>query len=91
MKFYKADGNKPPLNLIPGEAITAMGRAFGYGARKYAPDNWRKCDDPGRYVAAAMRHLVAWNGGEELDPESGLSHLDHALASMAMLVGLIKK
>jgi hypothetical protein len=41
-----------------------------------------------RYYAAALRHLPAWRGGEELDPESGLTHLAHALANAAFLMEL---
>lgn len=89
--FQKTDDDKPRLDLWPTEALNAGGRAFGFGAKKYAPGNWRKCPDPARYVAATMRHLAAWNGGELRDAESGLSHLDHAIASLAMLVGLVEQ
>ncbi len=91
LPFVKTDGEKPRLDLIPAEAINAMGRAFTYGAKKYAPDNWRKCPDPRRYMAATLRHLVAHNGGETHDAESGLAHLDHAVASLAMLIGLLER
>ena len=90
-EFYKADADKVRLELIPAEAIMSMGRAFTYGARKYSPGNWSKCDDPTRYLGATLRHLVAFQGGEDVDAESGLLHLDHALASLAMLVGLIER
>lgn len=90
-EFRKADTDKVRLDLWPSEALVAGGRAFTYGAKKYAPGNWALCPDPARYVAATLRHLVAWNGGEVTDDESGLSHLDHALASMAMLVGLVER
>ena len=36
--------------------------------------------------ASAMRHLLKWAGGEDLDDESGLSHLDHAITNLAFLV-----
>jgi hypothetical protein len=90
MKFEKHDQEKIRLDLVPVSAVLAMGRAFTYGAKKYAPDNWRKCDDPNRYYAAALRHLMAWRNGEVADRESKLSHLDHALASLAMLHGIAK-
>lgn len=50
-------------------------------------DNWRKVPElRRRYYAAAMRHLVAWWGGERLDPESGLHHLAHALCCVAFVL-----
>ena len=38
------------------------------------------------YVSASMRHLNAWFEGEDLAPDSGLSHLAHALAGLAILI-----
>lgn len=38
------------------------------------------------YYDACRRHLGAWFEGEERDPDSGLPHLAHALACLAILV-----
>lgn len=89
-RFEKADEGKPRLSLIPKAAMWAMARAMGYGTIKYPEGNWRLCDDPRRYLDATLRHLYAWAEGEEWD-ESGLSHLDHALASLAFLVALVAR
>jgi ADP-heptose:LPS heptosyltransferase len=32
-----------------------------------------------------MRHLAAWQRGEENDPETGLPHLAHAMCNLRML------
>ena len=40
--------------------------------------NWRDGLDWTRVSSAVLRHLSAWHGGEDIDPESGLSHLAHA-------------
>lgn len=32
-----------------------------------------------------MRHLMAWWEGQDLDPDSGLSHISKAMASLAVL------
>lgn len=75
----KQDGGKPRLDLLPPRAITEIGKVLEFGARKYAPDNWRKVEGwRWRYSGAALRHLFAWLGGEPNDPESGLHHLAHA-------------
>lgn len=55
----------------------SLAKVLTFGARKYKPNNWRKNTDIGRYWAAAHRHLNAHIKGEELDPESGFSHIDH--------------
>lgn len=78
---------KLPLDLVPPSAVHAMARGFADGARKYSPYNWReKTISSSVYYGAAMRHLMAWWDGEELAEDSGLSHLDHALCCIAMIV-----
>lgn len=75
----KDDAGKPPWDLLPWRATEEVVRVLEFGARKYAPDNWRKVPDSRRrYFAAAMRHLLAWWGGERNDPETNLHHLAHA-------------
>lgn len=83
----KYDSNKLRYDLIPPEATSALARVLTYGAAKYGPNNWQQLDDfTARYTAALMRHLEAWRGGEEVDSESGLPHLEHALCNLAFLV-----
>lgn len=82
---YKDDSQKPDMSLIPTDALIGMAKALTYGAKKYEAHNYRKGMHFSRLVAATMRHLSAWNEGKNTDDETGLSHLDHALASLAML------
>ena len=39
-----------------------------------------------RLIAAALRHVNAYNGGEDCDPESGVSHIAHAACNLLMLI-----
>ena len=57
-----------------------------FGAIKYAEHNWRKGFTWSRPLAAAMRHITAFNDGEDKDPESGLSHLAHAACCIMFLL-----
>ena len=84
-KGIKHDSNKPRLSLVPKEAFWGMAQALTFGANKYAADNFKEGIEYRRLADAVLRHLTAWVDGENNDPESGLSHLDHALASLAML------
>lgn len=80
-------GNKLPLHLWP-PAATALG-SLGLldGMLKYGRSNFRVIGVRASiYVDAAQRHLNAWFEGEEVDPDSGLPHLAHALACLAILV-----
>lgn len=63
--------------------------ALGYGAfsKKYGPRNYRTAGvNATTYVGAIMRHLSSWNDGEDLDPESGLSHIAHVSACCDILL-----
>ncbi len=81
----KHDQDKPDLSLLPKEALEAMARAFMHGEKKYGRYNFRAGMDWHRPLAAALRHLTAFNEGENIDPESNGSHLGHALAAIAMI------
>jgi len=87
-EFIKADAGKAEYGLIPPATLDEVAHVFTYGAAKYSPDNWHKCDDNMRYFNAAMRHIMAWRRGEYFDEESGFNHLAHAIASLMMLRGL---
>ena len=78
---------KPGLSKVPPLPLFAIGQVMADGAAKYGPMNWRK--DPvssSTYYDAAMRHLMAWWDGQDLDPMTGLSHLAHVAANMCILL-----
>lgn len=74
----KHDSGKAPLDLLDRVALEEIARVLEFGKKKYAAHNWRGGLQMSRLMAAAMRHLMAYNDGEDFDPESGLSHLAHA-------------
>lgn len=63
--------------LIPVEPLAEVARVYGYGAKKYAPNNWRLGYSWSLSYSAMQRHLNAFWRGEEYDSESGLHHLAH--------------
>lgn len=85
-EFVKHDAEKNMLHLLPTVAIERVGEVLTFGAKKYAPNGWRKVDKRSRYYAATLRHLMAWNRGEDMDPESGLRHQAHACCSLMFLL-----
>lgn len=84
-KGTKSDEGKADLSLLPKAGLDSAARAFMFGSKKYERDNWKKGISNERLIAALLRHLTAWNDGELVDSESGLSHLDHAGATLMML------
>jgi hypothetical protein len=78
---------KVPLGLIPPHAMEQTAWVHKLGADKYGPWNWRKTGVcASTYVNAILRHLNAWRDGEDLDPESGISHLAHIACSCNILM-----
>ena len=76
---------KPDYSLIPLCTLEDEARVWTYGAQKYADWNWCKGMEWSVPFASAMRHLAAWQRGEENDPESSLPHLAHAMCNLRML------
>jgi len=76
---------KSEYHQIPLFALEGVARVLMYGERKYAKGNWAKGQPWSVPFDSMIRHMTAWQRGEELDPESGLPHLDHALCNMIFL------
>jgi hypothetical protein len=74
----KHDAEKIRLDLLSSDWIEGVGDVLTFGAKKYAAHNWRKGIKFSRLLGAALRHIFAFLRGEDLDPETGLSHLYHA-------------
>jgi len=82
---------KPDLSLIPPTALLEEARVMQLGAKKYGPYNWRAKRVRARvYTAAAMRHILAWQDGVDIDDESGANHLAHARACLGILLDAMK-
>lgn len=78
---------KPGAQFIPPVAIVEESIVMALGASKYGPYNWNDdAVDCTTYYSAAMRHLMSWFAGEDIDPESGASHLAHVRACCAILL-----
>jgi len=77
-KGKKYDGGKPMVQLLSPVAMTKIAEVMTFGAKKYGPDNWRQGIAWTRVLGALLRHVFAYLGGQDKDPETGLSHLAHA-------------
>lgn len=86
----KNDGDKIRVDLFPPGVILDISEVLTFGAKKYEPRNWEKGIHWSRVYGAAMRHLLAWWGGEDRDPETGLSHLAHAGCCITFLLEYLR-
>lgn len=74
------------FTTVPMTVVAEVGVAMLEGARKYGRHN---CRDTGAlasvYTDAAMGHIMQWWEGEDLDPDTNLSHITKAIASLVVL------
>lgn len=82
----KADKGKYKPTLVPTGIIKGISRVREYGTQKYgSSDNWKRVEVD-RYKDALYRHWLAYLDGEEVDKESGLSHLWHMATNLAFMI-----
>lgn len=84
----KADNGKPRLDLVPLEVLIPLAKIREYGLQKYGSagaEGWKSVEKE-RYLAALLRHLVAYQkDNNALDKESGLPAIYHVLCNAAFL------
>ena len=82
---------KVPLDYLPYSCFPDDAYVHKHGADKYGIRNWREQEIlASTYEGAIMRHFLAWAQGEDLDPDSGKSHLTHIRACCAVVLDSIK-
>ena len=82
MKGKKNDSNKVSFAAFGGitQALFEVAKTLDFGARCYGIGNWKGVEQH-RYDSAAMRHILK-SSVEKTDPDSGLHHKAHAIASL---------
>lgn len=66
-------------DLIPPDALEEVAKIFGWGCTKYSDRNWEKGYKWGLSYAAMCRHMAAFWRRADLDDESGMRHMAHAV------------
>ena len=84
----KFDAGKARMDRLDPYAVEQLSHVLTFGAQKYAAHNWRMGISKGRLIAAALRHLFAYLGGQDKDDETGLSHVAHAMCCCMFILGL---
>lgn len=77
---------KVPASVIPRNVLAEVALGLFEGARKYGRHNYRTVGVRGSvYFDALNRHMDAWWEGEDIDPDSSLSHVTKAIACLIVL------
>ena len=83
----KYDDGKADWSLVPFESLEGMVKVLEFGAKKYAGWNWTTNGGFSytRVLRSCLRHIFAYMRGEDNDPESGLSHIHHAMCNLLFI------
>jgi len=77
---------KAPVSTVSAAVVAEVGVAMMEGALKYGRHNYRAVGVRASvYFDSTRRHLDDWWEGEDIDPDSGLSHITKAIASLVVL------
>lgn len=91
MNGQKFDSGKLRWSLIPVGVMDDYIKVLEFGAAKYSENNWQHVPNANiRYYDALMRHMEHWRRGGDVDEESGMSHLAHAMCCVSFLMWLEK-
>lgn len=86
----KHDQDKLRMDLISPIALEEIAKVLTFGAKKYDAWNWSKGISFSRLLAATLRHTFAYMKGVDTDPESGISHISHAMVNLMFLAHFIR-
>lgn len=76
----------PGFSVVPQTVIAELAIALGEGARKYGRHNYRPAGVRASvYLDASWGHQSDFWEGQDIDPESQLSHITKAIASLTVL------
>ena len=89
-KASKFDSGKVRMDLLPVYPMKKVAEILTMGAQKYGDDNWRTGEPVAlsRHYAGVQRHLNAFWSGEDIDGESGQTHLAHAICGLMFMLEL---
>lgn len=77
---------KYPMSVVPAQVLAEVSLGLMEGSRKYGRHNYREAGVRASvYYDATQRHLMDWWEGTDIDPDSGLSHITKAIASLVVL------
>ena len=80
-KALRYNQGKVQWGLVHYKSLEPMIRVLEFGALKYSPGNWMKKMDRTKLLESAQRHLAALLDGEEIDPETGISHIGNLMCN----------
>ena len=80
--------NKRDWDIVPLSFFAPVVDVFQEAGKKYGRCSWMHCEPEEldqKYLSAALRHIAEYADGNQIDRDSGLPHLAHAMANLGIL------
>ena len=77
-------------SYIHWPSIEELAKVLEYGATKYTKDNWKKGLPVSEISDSLLRHLFSFLDGEDIDKESGESHIGHMMCNLMFMNYVMK-
>jgi hypothetical protein len=90
-KALRYNEGKLQWSLVDFDSLEGLVRVLEAGAKKYSKNNWRKGMPVTQVSESLMRHLFAFLGGENVDPESGCRHISHVMCNAMFLEYILRE
>ena len=81
---------KAKWGLVPQSALLPMVEVLEFGAKKYAPNNWKKGLSIVEICESMKRHLDDFMENIDKDTDRGLSHIGHIQCNAMFLSWMMK-
>lgn len=89
-KGLRYNTGKLRMDLVQPWAHEQMVKVLTKGAEKYADRNWERGMAWTTALASLKRHLLAYEKGEDYDPETGILHIAHVACNAHFLTAYYK-
>lgn len=84
-KGLRSNNKKLKWSLVDYKALEPMVEVLEFGAKKYAPNNWKKGLPVTEICESLLRHTYDFLNGEDKDEESQISNVGHILCNAMFL------
>ncbi len=77
--------------ILVFKGLDEVAKVGEFGAKKYGQFNYKAGSSYMRFLGSCTRHLAAFIRGENVDAESGISHLAHLIYDCLMVLDWIDR
>lgn len=90
-KAIRHNAGKLEWSLVDFRSLESLVRVLEFGKQKYSRNNWKKGLYTRETCESLLRHTYAFLEGQDLDEESGLSHIGHIMFNAMALAHMLRE